>query len=779
MIKNDTDLKNSTVSLKCSEGFKTAHQAEKAPSLKDLGLSRFEYEEIKKRLKRNPNTLELFLFSAMWSEHCGYKHSKKYLSLLPKKNSCFSSENAGGIKLGRHIIFFKTESHNHPSAVEPYQGAATGIGGILRDILAMNARPIALLNSLKFGALEVSENCTKEAARRNKYLLNGVVDGISDYGNSTGVPNIGGEVGFNDCFNLSPLVNVLAAGICRKNKVKTSRVKEDSYIVLLGTRTGRDGLFGAAFASKELENNFEDRLSVQIGDPYVKKNIIEATLEILKSKNVTACQDLGAAGLLSSTSEMAAKSNVKIDLWLDKVPLREKNMTPYEIMLSESQERMVFGASKKGAEEIKKIAQKYELNAEIIGKTSKGNTYNLYYGRNLLATLPVDILAEPVLYDLNPKKTRYAEVLENKKLCMKEYQQNEIKELIFKLCASPEFGSKKYVYSQFDSTVGIRTLQNPHSIGVAPLHIFEENKTTGFSMDSNESACYLNPYQGVYNLIFESYRNAVSSGFEPLGITNCLNFANPENSDVAYQFIQTIEGMKDALNTLKIPVVSGNVSFYNEGCSKSGEKIKIYPTPTIGLLSLLKFKTPIYSELQVNDTIFLIGKKIDNPKEHAAKNVYVSNYTGGSLYQKIFFNFLGGKLDAVDFSLEKKLKNAIFGLKKKSFITGAIDVSKGGTLGALLIMLFNSIKNCGAKEKIGFLGNFSPDLDSLFGEITGRYLISTQNKDEVQRYLKKTKTPYEILGTTDNSGILDLGFTKIRTAELNEIYQNSLSNKVR
>lgn len=753
----DTQFKNNNI-------LASPDQQKNIPSLKDLGLTRFEYSEIKKRLKRDPNTLELFLFSAAWSEHCGYKHSKKYIETLPKKNSFFSNENSGGIKIGQHIIFFKTESHNHPSAVEPYQGAATGIGGILRDILAMNARPIALLNSLKFGNLDASKNCSKEAAARNKYLLNGIVEGISDYGNSTGVPNIGGETGFNDCFNLSPLVNVMAVGIAQKNKVKTSKVKENSYIVLLGPHTGRDGLFGAAFASKDLETNAQNRLSVQIGDPYMKKNIIEATLEILKSKNVNSAQDLGAAGILSSTSEMAAKGNVAIDLYLEKVPLREKNMELYEIMLSESQERMVFGANKKGVDEIKKIAQKYELNADVIGKTRKGNTYNLYYNGVLKASLPLNILVEPPLYNLNPKIQKHKENIDHQFLPKENFSKEEIKHKIFKLCAAPEFANKNYIYTQYDSTVGARTFQNPHSIGVAPLYIFEEKKTIGFSMDSTPEKCLINPYVGAFNLIFECYRNAVSSGFEPLGITNCLNFANPKASDVAYQFIKTIEGMKDALNTLKIPVVSGNVSFYNEGLDNSSKKIKIYPTPTIGTISLLKFQTPIYSTTGLNDTIFLIGKKIEK-----------NSATGGSLYQKLFFDFLGGNLDIIDVSLETKLKNAIFKLKSKNLITGAIDVSKGGNFGALLILLFNSIKKY---SKLGFSGNFIPDINLLFGEITGRYLISTQNKNEVQKYLLKLNIPYEIMGHTNNTGVLDTGFTKIRLEELNEIYQNSFSRKV-
>ena len=756
--------------------------------LKDLGISPFEYNAILKRIGRAPNELELYLFSAMWSEHCGYKHSKKYLSLLPSEGALYRDENSGGIRIGRHIIFFKTESHNHPSAVEPYQGAATGIGGILRDILAMNARPVALLNSLKFGLINYAgaSNEDRTSVRRNKYLLNGVAEGISDYGNSTGVPTIGGEVSFNRCFNLSPLVNVMAVGVCRKDKVKTSAAKPNSFIVLIGSSTGRDGLFGAAFASKELEGNKEDKLSVQIGDPYVKKNVIEATLEILKSKNVFSCQDLGAAGLLSSTSEMADKGGVSVELYLEKVPLREKNMKPYEIMLSESQERMVFTANARGVEEIYKICKKYELNADVIGKTKKGSTYSLYKKDEKLAELDVKALTNPVLYDLNPhKKPEYLSLLQTRRLNVPESlnEPENLKSAIFKMAASPDFASKKFIYQRYDNTVGVRTLKNPHSLGVSPLYIFEEDAIIGFSTDSNETACYLNPYRGAFNTVFESFRNAVSSGFEPLGITNCLNFANPENSDVAYQFVETVNGMKDALEKLNIPVVSGNVSFYNEGvesvsapCNTSNsfgaaeKKIKIHPTPVIGMLSKLALKTPLYAILHpdetVNETVFLIGKEINK-----------NSMTGGSLYQKILFDFEGGTVDTVDFSLETKLKNTIFSLGRKGEISGCIDVSKGGLLGALLIMLFNSCNTASCGQVIGFRGFLKEDLELLFGEITGRYLISAKDEISVQKYLKKHNIPYKILGKTNTTGILDFGFTKIRTLELNEIYQNAFEKK--
>lgn len=740
--------------------------------LKMLGLTEFEYKEIVKKIKRVPNELELYLFSAMWSEHCGYKHSKKYLEKLPRENSRFHSENSGGISLGKYIIFFKTESHNHPSAVEPYQGAATGIGGILRDILAMNARPVALLNSLKFGPIETQnpfnnkdyrgqtgQNTDIDLIRRNKHLLNGVTDGISDYGNCTGVPVIGGEVGFNACFSQNPLVNVMAVGICDKNCVKTAAAKPGCAIVLIGSTTGRDGLFGAAFASKELGGNFSDKLSVQIGDPYTKKRLIEATLEILKSKNVLASQDLGAAGLLSSTSEMAYKGKVAVDINLDKVLLREKNMTSYEIMLSESQERMVFCANKKGVDEIFKICKKYELNASVIGKTKDGDTYNVYHNGVLAASLPVDALTEPLLYVLHPKKPEYMDKIARKNLPEINFSAQEIKELIFKMAASPEFSNKKYVYRQYDVTVGARTVQKPHRLGVSPLNIFEEGKVAGFSMDSNEIACYLNPYLGAFNLIFESARNAISSGFEPLGITNCLNFANPEKSDTAYQFTQTIDGMADALNLLKIPVVSGNVSFYNDG---------IFPNPTIGMMSVLKAKKPIYAEFCPGDTVYLIGKQIDEKSS-----------LGASLYQKIFFDFLGGKLDTVDFELEMKLKKTIFELEHSDKITGAIDVSKGGLLGAFLIMAFNSNYSADfqGKTQIGFKGEFENNIHTLFGEITGRYLISTAQPKDVEKYFIKNKIPYKKLGVADGTGVLDLGFVKINAQELSEIYENSLERK--
>lgn len=718
-------------------------------TLNRLGLTEFEYREIVKKLSREPNELELYLFSAMWSEHCGYKHSRKYLDSLPSKGACFRGENSGGIRVGRHIVFFKTESHNHPSAVEPYQGAATGIGGILRDILAMNARPAALLNALKFGEIAGAG----DISRRNKYLLNGVVEGISDYGNSTGVPTIGGEVDFNECYNSVPLVNVMAVGVCHKDKVKTSAAKKDAYIVLIGSATGRDGLFGAAFASKELEADSNNRISVQIGDPYTKKNLIEATLEILKSKNIYSCQDLGAAGLLSSTSEMAAKGNVAIDLYLDKVPLREKNMLPYEIMLSESQERMVFCTNSKGVNEIFQICRKYEINSALIGVTKPGNTYNLYYNDVLEASVPVYALTEPVLYDLNIKKPAKTKA-DSENLNLAGVQNNtltpqEIKHYIFKMAASPRFASKKYVYRQYDNTVGARTLKNPHRLGVSPLYLFEEDKVIGFSMDSNERVCKINPYIGAYNLVFESAANAVSSGFEPCGITNCLNFANPENPETAYQFVQTINGFKDALLKLKIPVVSGNVSFYNEG---------IFPTPVIGMMSILKFKTPIYSMFAPGDNVFLIGK--------------TDTHSDGNE---------GKTLNIADFNLETKLKKAIFHFKSHNIVSGAIDASKGGVLGALLIMLFNSrghgAFSLGDSLNIGFKGIFKPDFNALFFETPGRYLISTQSPEGIEKYLIKNNIAYKNLGIADTTGVLDLGFAKINASELTEIYENSLERK--
>ncbi len=704
---------------------------------KKLGINDFEYSQIKKRLKREPNELEIYLFSAMWSEHCGYKHSKRYLKKLPTTKAVCPQENSGGIKTGSHIIFFKAESHNHPSAVEPFQGAATGIGGIIRDILAVGARPIALLNSLKFGLL---------TEKRSKYLLDGVVRGISAYGNCIGVPNIGGETNFHECYSSSPIVNVMAAGIVNQNDIKKSSAEKGGIVILLGSYTGRDGIHGASFASKELEDNKEDKLSVQIADPFMKKNVIEASLEILKLKGIISCQDCGAAGLLSSTSEMAYKGNCGIELYLDKVHLRENNMRPWEIMLSESQERMVFIAEPQYINQISKIAEKYNLPISVIGKTTNDKRYKLFLNKKKEADLPHDILNDCITYKLKAIKPDYIEQYKNKKI-----QETDLKkEDIIKLLKDSNIASKKYIYSQYDYTVGNRTVSRPEKTSCNALWIKEENKFIAFTIDSKPEQTFLNPEKGSIDTVYEASRNLIASGFKPLGITDCLNFGNPEKSDTAYQFINSIKGITKACKKLNIPVVSGNVSFYNEN-DTSG----ILPTVTIGMIG--ESNTNILKNtLKADDYIYLIGKDITDKSN-----------TGGSLYLKIFYDFTGGNVDSIDYKLEEKLSRFI--LKNKDNLTSCNDVSQGGLFTALFEILYSA--KCGFE---GNIINIKNAKKALFGEITGRYIISTRN--DFKNILRKNNIPYRLLGRCHKNKF-KFDYFSFNIKELFDIYENSFKSE--
>lgn len=716
----------------------------------NLGLTEFEYEEIKKQLDREPNETETYLFSAMWSEHCGYSHSKKYLSRFPKKNSIFPDENAGGVKIGNHAILFKVESHNHPCAIEPFQGAATGIGGIIRDILALGARPIALLDSLKFGNIKTA---------KTKHILSGVVKGISVYGNSIGVPTVAGEVIFDECYETSPIVNVMAVGLIEQNKIKTSAASPDCYVVIVGSHTGRDGIHGASFASKELsENSKEDRPSVQIADPFTKKKLIEATLEILESKNVFACQDCGAAGLLSSTSEMAYKGKCGMKLYLDKVHLQEKNMKPWEIMLSESQERMIFTCNEEGLNEIFKIAEKYEIIASQIGKTTTEKEYKLYWREEEIANVSPESLNECILYDLSEKEPDYIKEHESK-TCDETIG---VEDALEKLLSDPNIASKNWVYSQYDYRVGNRTSITPSEAGCAGIWLKENGNTgggfLGLTIDSNGRQVFLNPYQGSKNAVYESYRNLVSSGFEPLGITNCLNFGNPEKDEVGYQFVKSVDGIAKGCEELSIPVVSGNVSFYNES-----EQIRVYPTPTIGMVGYAKnYDDLILAKFEPDEKIYLIGKQIEN-----------NSNIGASLYQKVCFNFLGGKIDDINIELEQNLKKTIFELRDNEILSGAIDISEGGTLIALLEGLF--------KGNSGFLGNLittKNPLISLFGEITGRYIISTKNEEEFKKTCEKYSAPFIKLGETNFSDEISFDGHKFNLSQLKTTYKNLIQKEI-
>lgn len=716
----------------------------------ELGLTDLEYSEIKKQLGRMPNTVETYLFSAMWSEHCGYSHSRKYLSRFPKDGSMHAEENAGGVRIGNHVVFFKAESHNHPSAVEPFQGAATGIGGIIRDVLALGARPVALLNSLKFGKINEGDK-----SNHTKNLFDGVVKGISAYGNSIGVPTVAGEVGFDTCYATSPLVNVMAVGFMGVNDIKVSAAPPNQYVVIVGSHTGRDGIHGASFASKELsENSKEDRPSVQVGDPFIKKILIEATLEILKLDEVLACQDCGAAGLLSSTSEMAYKGDCGMELYLDKVHLREKDMQPWEIMLSESQERMIFIATSEGVQKVLDIAKKYEIPAREIGKTIPEKEYRLFWGVNEVANIPPAILNNGVLYDLCEDEPQYIKEYANKVCDLN----TSVEAAVERLVSDPNFASKNWVYTQYDHMVGNRTSITPSKAGCAGIWLKEEGGVVGLTIDSNGRQVFLDPYNGSKNTVYEGYRNLVSSGFKPLGITDCLNYGNPEKDEVGYQFVKSIDGIADACRELSIPVVSGNVSFYNE-C----EEIRVYPTPTIGMVGYVHNpQDTIQAKFDANETIYLIGKQINDGSK-----------IGSSLYQMTCFDFLGGFVDTIDPSLERRLAKIILELRDRKLLSGAIDVSEGGLLGALFEGLFNG--NSGFEGKLITTSN---PLISLFGEITGRYLISTNNENELVNLCLYNKIPVLKLGKTNSSDEIIFDGYKFSFKKLKTIYETIIVKDV-
>lgn len=716
----------------------------------ELGLTDNEYAEIKRQIGREPNLTETYLFSAMWSEHCGYSHSRKYLSRFPQIGSLYAEENAGGVQIGNQVVFFKAESHNHPSAVEPFQGAATGIGGIIRDVLALGARPVALLNSLKFGRIDEGEK-----SNHSKHLLDGVVKGISSYGNSIGVPTVAGEVGFDSCYETSPLVNVMAVGFMDVKDIKLSAAPVGQFIVMIGSHTGRDGIHGASFASKELsENSNEDRPSVQIGDPFTKKLLIESTLEILKLEEVLACQDCGAAGLLSSTSEMAYKGEGGMELYLDKVHLREKGMQPWEIMLSESQERMIFIATREGVNKILDIAKKYEIPAREIGKTIPEKEYRLFWNNELVANVSPEILNNGVLYDLCEDEPEYISEYKNKTLNKTISVENAVKKLV----SDANFASKNWIYSQYDHMVGNRTSLLPGKSGAAGIWLKETGGVVGLTIDSNGRQVFLDPYNGSKNTVYESYRNLVSSGFKPLGITDCLNYGNPEKDEVGYQFVKSIDGISDACRELSIPVVSGNVSLYNE-C----EEVRVYPTPTIGMVGYAKsYEDLITAEFKNNETVYLIGKQITDDSK-----------IGSSLYQMNCFDFLGGEVDGIDAELEQNLGKTIFELRDSKVLAGSVDVSEGGILGALFEGLFNA--NSGFE---GSLISTKNPLISLFGEITGRYLVSTHNENELEKISAKNGVQALKLGKTNNSGEISFDGYKFNLTDLKNTYQTVIEKDV-
>ncbi|MDL1879175.1 phosphoribosylformylglycinamidine synthase subunit PurL, partial [Cytophagia bacterium CHB2] len=660
------------------------------------GLNAEEYARILQILGRTPTFTELGIFSVMWSEHCSYKNSIAQLKKLPREGKALlvkaGEENAGVVDIGDGLaIAFKIESHNHPSAVEPYQGAATGVGGILRDIFTMGARPIAALNSLRFGSLEDS---------RVRYLVKGVVKGIGDYGNCFGVPTVAGEVYFEDCYRDNPLVNAMAVGLVKHDRIaKAVAAGAGNRVILIGSATGRDGIHGATFASEEISEESESkRPQVQVGDPFAEKLLLEATLEMIRADLIVGIQDMGAAGITCSTSEMSARGKHGMEVNLENVPLREAGMTPYEIMLSESQERMLVVAKPGNEQAIADICRKWDLHAAKIGEVKSDNVLHVKINGRIVAEIPAETLVlgggAPV-YVREAKAPAYLKTTRAFEAATLRPPKH-LDETLLQLLSAPNIANKRWIYQQYDSTVRSNTVIMPGG-DAAVIRIKGTRKAIALKTDCNGRYVYLNPRRGAAIAVAESARNVAVTGGRPVAITNCLNFGNPYKPENYWQFQEAIAGIGEACRVLETPVTGGNVSFYNESPTAA-----VYPTPVIGMLGILDdvaYATTA-SFKQAGDEIALLGTNLEE--------------VGGSEYLKVIHGQVAGDCPALDLQKEKAVQSACLALIHQRLLSSAHDVADGGLAVALAeCCIMNEERSFGAEIT---LPKFQRADFALFGE---------------------------------------------------------------
>ncbi len=720
------------------------------------GLIKEEYEKILSILGRTPTFTELGIFSVMWSEHCSYKNSIAQLKTLPRSGGRLlvgaGEENAGLVDIGDDLaVAFKIESHNHPSAVEPYQGAATGVGGIMRDIFTMGARPIASLNSLRFGSL-------KDA--RTRYLFEGVVKGIGDYGNSFGVPTVAGEVYFDESYQGNPLVNAMAVGIVKKNQYASAVAKGvGNPVMIVGSSTGRDGIHGATFASEEISEKSEaKRPSVQVGDPFTEKLLLEATLEIIKNGWLIGIQDMGAAGISCSTSEMSAKGNSGMKINLDKVPLREDGMTAYEIMLSESQERMLCVVKKGYEEKVKSVLEKWDLNCEAVGEVTNDGLLHIDYEGERKATLPAFELVlgggAPV-YIRDKTKPEYLKSVRDFNFNSLP-EPKDLKETFLKVFSTPNIVSKQWVYEQYDSMVRTNTIVGP-GCDSAVIYLKGTNKALSMKTDCNARYVYLNPREGAKIAVAESARNIVCSGGIPLAVTNCLNFGNPYKPEVYWQFAEAIAGMGEACRFFDTPVTGGNVSFYNESPDTA-----VYPTPVIGMVGLVENLNHITTSYFKNegDLIYLMGEDHEE--------------LGGSEFLKIIHNYVAGDSPKINLDVEQKLHGSLLLLIHKGLINSAHDISEGGIAAALAeccIIDQENMIGCEVEISVKSRNDFS-----LFSESQSRIIISIspEKQNEFETELKSLSQNFNLLGHVKGHSLSIKNFFEIELSKLSEIYYKTI-----
>jgi len=724
--------------------------------LKSHKLSQADYTHILEILGREPNLVEIGIFSAMWSEHCSYKSSKKYLNGFPTQAPWViqgPGENAGVIDIGEGMAaVFKMESHNHPSFIEPFQGAATGVGGILRDIFTMGARPVANLNALRFGDVNGSE----ETNRYQRHLVRGVVDGIGSYGNCMGVPTIGGEISFDSSYNGNILVNAFSLGLVKSDEIFLGVAQGiGNPVIYVGSKTGRDGLGGAVMSSDSFtEESKSLRPTVQVGDPFTEKLLLEACLELFQTDHVVGIQDMGAAGLTSSSFEMAGKTGAGLKMELDKVPAREEGMMPYEFMLSESQERMLICAKIGSEQAIIDIFEKWGLDAAVIGEVTDTGRMELYWHGEKCADMPIAPVSEeaPIL-DRPTAKPAYLDAVQAKNIDSFEKVDNQA--AFEKMVASLEVVDKAWVYNQYDSMVQTNTIKAPGSLDASVVRVKENGRALAMSSDCNPRYCYIDPMRGGALAVVESGRNVAMSGARPLSITDCLNFGNPENPEVMWQFAQSCEGIKEACSELNTPVVSGNVSLYNET-----NGVSVYPTPAIVMVGLNDSQDKVLqSKLSAEgNELLLVG---------STKGEF-----GGSLYIKENFGESVGSISDIDYKSELALWELVIEANKKGLLESAKDLGMGGL--AIALAKLCAISDTGVEASVEF-----SDSRSIFDESQSRAIleVTTANKEAVVAMAKELGLEVVTLGTIGGDK-LKLNDVEMSLSELKDIYFNMFAKTI-
>lgn len=724
--------------------------------LKSHKLTNEDYDHIKKILGREPNLVELGIFSAMWSEHCSYKSSRVYLKGFPTEAPWViqgPGENAGVIDIGDgNAAVFKMESHNHPSFIEPFQGAATGVGGILRDVFTMGARPVANMNSLRFGDIFNKG----EQGKLHRHLLRGVVEGISSYGNCMGVPMLAGETTFDECYAGNNLVNAFTLGLVKTDEIFYGKAKGiGNSVIYVGSKTGRDGLGGAVMSSDSFGADAKTkRPTVQVGDPFTEKLLLEACLEAFKTGAIIGIQDMGAAGLTSSSFEMASRAGSGMVMWLDKVPMREEGMNPYELMLSESQERMLICAVKGREKELEVIFEKWDLDFAVIGEVTDTGNMVLMWNGEVAGEIPVaPITDEAPCYTRPIAEPKYLADIASVgvEVCKKVSQQEALETLM----AHQEVADKSFIYSQYDSTVQTNSMTKIGRNDAGVIRVKGTNKALAVSVDCNPRQVYINPRLGASAAVMEAGRNVATTGARPLAITDCLNFGNPENPEVMWQFKEACEGIKDACRALHTPVVSGNVSLYNET-----NKVSVFPTPSIGMVGLL------------DDA----SKLLTNEFKKAGNSVYLIGDTrpefGGSLYMKVFGGTVAGKHPEVNLSRELTLWDMIIEANKKGLLESAKDLSIGGLAVALAKM--SAISGLGFEGQSGF-----GDEKDIFAESLSRVVVevSKEKEEEFLRFAPSYALKVVKIGEVTNDGF-KLDSINLDSEKLKELYFESFKKIV-